>query len=109
MSGGIAYIYDPDNTLYERINSALVEYTEVSSKHDKEILKDLITKHYKYTNSKKAEFLLNDFDESVKYFKKIVPTTYQKMIDLIAHFESQGLSEEEAKVEAFNTAMKKGA
>ena len=109
MSGGIAYIYDPDNTLYERINSALVEYTEVSSKHDKEILKDMITKHYKYTNSKKAEFLLNDFDESVKYFKKIVPTTYQKMIDLIAHFESQGLSEEEAKVEAFNTAMKKGA
>jgi glutamate synthase (ferredoxin) len=28
------------------------------------------------------------------------------MMDLIAHFESQGLTEDEAKVEAFNTAMK---
>lgn len=109
MSGGIAYIYDPDNTLYEKLNSTLVEYSTVSTRHDTDTLRSMIEKHYQATNSVKAKEILDDFDEKVKHFKKIIPTDYQKMMDLIAHFESQGLSEDEAKVEAFNTAMKKGA
>ena len=106
MSGGIAYIYDPDNNLYEKLNSELVEYGEVTQKHDQDTLRELIENHYRYTGSEKAKFLLDDFDTNIKHFKKIVPTTYKKMMDLIVHFESQGLTEDEAKVEAFNTAMK---
>lgn len=101
MSGGIAYVYDPDNSLYARLNSELVKYSQVESKYDKAQLKDMIEKHYQHTQSDKAKMILDDFDEKVTEFKKIVPYDYQKMIDLIASYEKQGLSEEQAKIEAF--------
>jgi glutamate synthase (NADPH/NADH) large chain len=107
MSGGIAYVYDPDNQLYEKLNSELVKYSQVESKYDKAVLKEMIEKHYHYTQSQKAHMILESFDEKVIQFKKIVPYDYQKMIDLIASYEKQGLSEEQAKIEAFY-ASKKG-
>ena len=106
MSGGIAYVYDPDNTLYERLNSQLVKYSQIESKYDKAQLQEMIQKHYQYTLSPKAKMILDDFDKKVLEFKKIVPYDYQKMIDLIASYEKQGLSEEQAKIEAFYAARK---
>ena len=106
MSGGIAYVYDPDNRLYERLNSELVKYAQVTSKYDSAQLKNLIEKHYQLTSSHKAKEILEHFDDKVHQFKKIVPYDYQKMIDLIASYEQQGLDEEQAKIEAFYTAKK---
>ena len=106
MSGGIAYVYDPDNTLYERLNSQLVKYSQIESKYDKAQLQEMIQKHYQYTLSPKAKMILDDFDKKVLEFKKIVPYDYQKMIDLIASYEKQGLSEDQAKIEAFYAARK---
>ena len=107
MSGGIAYVYDPHNKLYEKLNSELVAYKQVTSKYDKESLHQMIEKHYQYTSSSRAKMILDDFEEKVLQFKKIVPYDYQKMIDLIASYEKQGLDEEQAKIEAFY-ASKKG-
>ena len=53
MSGGIAYVYDPDNTFYEHVNKELVEYKNVKSRYDEDQLKEMIQKHYQYTNSNK--------------------------------------------------------
>ena len=66
----------------------------------------MIQKHYQYTLSPKAKMILDDFDKKVLEFKKIVPYDYQKMIDLIASYEKQGLSEDQAKIEAFYAARK---
>ena len=93
MSGGIAYVYDPDNTFYEHVNKELVEYKNVKSRYDEDQLKEMIQKHYQYTNSNVA--------------KKVVPHDYKRMMSLISSFEQQGLTNEQAKVEAFN-AFKKG-
>ena len=49
---------------------------------------------------------VKNFDKKVLEFKKIVPYDYQKMIDLIASYEKQGLSEDQAKIEAFYAARK---
>lgn len=106
MSGGIAYVYDPHNRLYERLNSELVSYSQVTSKYDKAELRLMIQKHYENTNSDRAKMILDDFDEKVLQFKKIVPYDYQKMIDLIASYEKQGLDAEQAKIEAFYAAKK---
>ncbi len=106
MSGGIAYVYDPDNCLYERLNSELVKYVQVTSKYDSAQLCHLIEKHYQHTGSLKAKEILDDFENRVQQFKKIVPYDYQKMIDLIASYEKQGLDEENAKIEAFYAAKK---
>ena len=44
MSGGIAYVYDPNNRLYSRINKELVSYSSVTSKYDEEELRDRYSK-----------------------------------------------------------------
>ena len=48
-----------------------------------------------------------DFGNEVAHFKKVVPHDYKRMMSLISSFEQQGLTNEQAKVEAFN-AFKKG-
>ena len=108
MSGGIAYVYDPDNKLYSRLNESMVNYEIVSSKYDEEKLETLITNHYNYTGSLRAKEILTDFSSKVHKFKKIVPYDYKKMIDLMAYYEKQGLDPEKAQIEAFYQA-KKGA
>lgn len=107
MSGGHAYIYDPHNTFYSKINKSLVDYFPIHSKYDEEELKDLIEKHYKYTGSKVAKNILDDFEHHLTLFKKVIPFEYKAMMKSIADFKQQGLTDEQAKVEAFN-ALKKG-
>ncbi len=106
MSGGIAYVYDPENKLYENLNSELVRYTHVTLSSDVTQLKSMITKHCDATSSNRGQYILDHFDECLTQFKKIIPYNYQKMIDLIASFEAKGLSEEDAKIEAFNVVKK---
>ena len=106
MSGGIAYVYDPNNRLYARINKELVSYTTVTSKYDEEELRRIVQKHYDHTRSNVAKKILDNFGEQVSLFKKVVPHDYKHMIELIKYYEKQGLSSEQAKVEAFNEARK---
>ena len=108
MSGGISYVYDPQSCLYSHLNSEMVSYEEVESKYDQKQLFDLISKHYQYTSSSKAKMILDDFDNQVHLFKKIIPHDYKKMIDLMAYYEKLGLDSEQAQFEAFYQA-KKGA
>lgn len=106
MSGGIAYVYDPNNRLYARINKGMVSYTTVTSKYDEEELRRIVQKHYDYTKSAVAKKILDNFGEQVSLFKKVVPHDYKHMIELIKYYEKQGLSNEQAKVEAFNEARR---
>ena len=89
------------------INKELVEYKNVKSRYDEDQLKEMIQKHYQYTNSNVAKKILDDFGNEVAHFKKVVPHDYKRMMSLISSFEQQGLTNEQAKVEAFN-AFKKG-
>ncbi len=108
MSGGIAYVYDPDNRLYSRINKEMVSYSSVRSKYDEEQLRKLILEHYQHTNSAVAKKILADFGSQVMLFKKVVPADYWHMLELIKHYEKQGLTNDQAKVEAFNQVRKEG-
>ena len=47
---------------------------------DANILNDLITKHYAYTASKVAKFVLDDFDNQLKQFIKVFPKDYKKVV-----------------------------
>ncbi len=101
MSGGIAYVLDEDRTLYTRLNKALVTSTEVKEKYDIIELKGLIEKHYEATKSAKAKMILDNFDEYVPNFKKIIPNDYKVITSAIVALEEQGLSSEQAQIEAF--------
>ncbi|MDO4198064.1 MAG: glutamate synthase large subunit [Erysipelotrichaceae bacterium] len=104
MSGGIAYIYDPDNTLYTRLNTGLVEMSYVEEKADREHILYMLENHVKYTGSKKGKKILDHFDKEIDNFKVIVPLEFKKMLELIKFYESKGMSTESAELEAFNQA-----
>lgn len=101
MSGGIAYIYDPNHDLYTRLNKQLVNTYEVSGKADIEVLSHLLKNHYKYTNSDIAKKILSDLDSELSNFKKIVPKDYEKITTLIQDLKSKGYHDDEASLMAF--------
>ncbi|MFH1768906.1 MAG: glutamate synthase large subunit [Candidatus Omnitrophota bacterium] len=80
MSGGIAYVYDKERELKPRCNMNMVILEDLDSA-DTTILFDLVEKHYHHTESDLAKRLLDDFPESLKYFIKVIPIEYKKIIE----------------------------
>ena len=106
MSGGIAYVLDEDTTLYRKLNKQLVSMEPVTDKYDVLELKQIITEHVAYTNSKKGKEVLDNFGEYLPKFKRIIPHDYKKMLNTIVQMEEKGLSSEQAQIEAFYAATK---
>ena len=106
MSGGVAYVLDDDTTLYKRVNKQLVSLEPVTNKYDVLELKQMITEHVAYTNSKKGKEVLDNFGEYLPKFKKIMPHDYKKILNMIVQMEEKGLSSEQAQIEAFYAATK---
>ncbi|MBK5253874.1 MAG: glutamate synthase large subunit [Peptostreptococcaceae bacterium] len=101
MSGGIAYVLDENNSLYTKLNKNMISFSSVTAKHDVTELKGLIKEHVLRTASTKGEMILDNFEEYLPSFKKIIPDDYDKMLKAISNLESKGLSFEESQIEAF--------
>lgn len=101
MSGGIAYVLDPNHSLYKRVNKEQVSIDEVSEKHHINELRDLITRHVKATGSPKGKHILADFDAFIPRFKLIIPHDYRRILKLQAQMEKKGMTKEQAQIEAF--------
>ncbi|WP_050624053.1 glutamate synthase large subunit [Clostridium phoceensis] len=106
MSGGIAYVWDEDRDLYLRLNKALVTVDPVTERQDIQEIRTMLTEHVEATGSPKAREILDHLEEKAACFKKILPRDYDRMLRTIAEFEAQGLSHEQAEVEAFSTSTK---
>ena len=107
MSGGIAYVLDEENKLYRNLNKEMVLMEKLESKSDREELKRMLEKHVMYTGSSKAKAILDDLEAYLPKFKKIIPADYKKMIGLTAEYMEQGMSNEEAQIEAFYVSLGK--
>ena len=101
MSGGIAYVFDSDHSLYRRLNKDMVTMNAVTEKYDIEELLSILRDYESETGSKRAAEILADFGTYLPFFKKIVPNDYQRMLTVISRFEEQGISHENAELEAF--------
>lgn len=106
MSGGVAYVLDMNNDLYITINKQMVNVEHVSSKYDILELKEMIKEHVAYTNSDKGKEILDNFEDFLPKFKKIIPYDYEKMMTTILQMEEKGLSSEQAQIEAFYAIQK---
>jgi len=73
MTGGVAYVLDEN--IEHKINKDYVKLSYLTKK-DKERVKTLLEKHYKYTNSKKAKRLLKNFEDTVKILRKVTSIKY---------------------------------
>jgi len=93
MSGGVAYIYDPEGTFSQSCNPSMVTLEKVAkenvqpkgAKHlnlsDETILKQLIVNHHKYTDSSIAIDILNNWDTAIGNFVKVMPIEYKRALN----------------------------
>ena len=107
MSGGVAYVLDLNSDLYKNVNKQMVNIERVTSKFEINELKEMIEEHVAYTNSESGKEILDHFTDYLPKFKKIIPIDYEKMLSTIVQMEEQGMSSEQARIEAFY-AIKEG-
>ncbi|MEW4449526.1 glutamate synthase large subunit [Qipengyuania sp. JC766] len=108
MSGGVAYVYDPKGTFHQRCNLAQVELERIGAgpdeedgtgrpqqraasvgntgmgdmlRHDAERLRILIERHKLHTGSQRAADLLDDWDNALTKFVKVMPTDYRRALE----------------------------
>eukprot|EP00644_Phytophthora_capsici_P010510 jgi/Phyca11/507823/fgenesh2_kg.PHYCAscaffold_30_\ len=83
MSGGIAYVFDEDNTFQKKCNMGMVgvgPLTETASDAEIQEVKTLIAKHLERTKSPKAQELLDNWDASVHKFLRVMPSDYEHVL-----------------------------
>ncbi len=79
MSGGIAYIYDVKGKFPQNCNREMVDLDPVGEE-DVQELQDMISRHYAYTGSTVAKFVLDDFENQLKNFVKVFPKDYKRVL-----------------------------
>jgi len=115
MSGGVAYVYDPDQRFLALCNLAMVDVLPISAqrdeedgagrpqqrslgvddygmgdmlRHDAERLRVLLERHHLHTGSKRARALLDDWDTALGHFVKVMPRDYARAL---RQFEAERL------------------
>jgi len=81
MSGGIAYILDENQLFDTRCNLEMVDIEIVSNSEDNAFLYGIIKKHVEYTGSKYAARILQDWDEMLPLFVKVMPVDYRRALE----------------------------
>src|SRR5207253_9868908 len=89
MSGGIAYVYD-DNRMFPKLaNLEMVELETPDKFEDRETIRRLLENHYRYTGSSKAKAILDDWEKELRWFVKVMPTDYRRVLEHQAEIEAR--------------------
>ncbi|ELY94290.1 glutamate synthase [Natrialba chahannaoensis JCM 10990] len=80
MSGGVAYVYDPDSEFERKANTGMVSLHDDLEDEDEEMLRRLVENHVAYTGSERGSELLEDWACALDAFVKIMPNAYHKAI-----------------------------
>jgi len=80
MSGGVAYVYDPEHTFDYFCNMDMVEINLVEDTVSRKELLELIRQHYIHTGSALAGRMLDDWQSYVEDFVQVVPIEYKRVL-----------------------------
>ncbi|MCB0512646.1 MAG: glutamate synthase subunit alpha, partial [Bacteroidetes bacterium] len=80
MSGGVAYVYDIEDTFPKNVNKEMVEL-ETLDTEDLALLQHYIKRHLDYTQSEIAKNIIDNWDVTSKHFVKVMPTDYKKVLE----------------------------
>ncbi len=79
MSGGIAWVWDPDENLEEACNLEMVSLEAVSDGYEQE-LRELIASHARWTGSTVAQRLLDSWPQALAQFRQVMPDDYRRVL-----------------------------
>ena len=96
MSGGIAYLLDPDPRW---INTEMVDLEPLIGE-DGDFLRELVSRHEAETGSTVAAGLLADWDAALARFGRVMPRDYKRVVTAAAQAERDGVDVSEAVMAA---------
>ena len=107
MSGGVGFVYDPDEVLADNLNAEMVELEalEDSESEDAVWLRGMIQEHVDATDSAVGQRILagwNGSESEMRHFKKVMPRDYKRVLEAIAEAEQTGANVDEAIMAAAN-------
>jgi glutamate synthase (ferredoxin) len=109
MSGGVAYILDESGEGgaagggFERVcNKEMVQLFPLSDPVEAAAIRRLLERHVQYTDSSRAQALLDDWQTTAGRFIRVVPNDYRRVVDAQARMRERGLSQDEAEMAAFD-------
>ena len=94
MSGGIAYVYDPNEEFSGNVNYDMVDLEAVLGE-DSEWLRATIERHGALTGSAVAERILGAWTIEASHFRKVMPRDYKSVLAVLASAKAEGLTEEQ--------------
>ena len=95
MSGGIAYVHDPESRLPDHLNAEMVELEELDD-DDLDWLHHALTKHVDATDSAPGKRILAHWGRERQQFVKVMPRDYKRVLEAIAEAEQNGTDVDEA-------------
>jgi glutamate synthase (ferredoxin) len=101
MSGGIAYVLDEDGTFPGRCNLNMVLLEKVEDAAEVGEVKILIQQHFDYTRSSVAGRVLENWNDMLPRFVRVIPKDYKRMLAAIDQARKAGFSGDEAIIAAF--------
>ncbi len=102
MSGGIAYVWDKEGLLQKNCNRGMVDLFPVKEQKDVLELKDLIEKHFKYTQSSVAQGILKNWQEGLNQFVKVYPRDYRRVLEEAENIVSHKTQDTSHKLQVVN-------
>jgi glutamate synthase (ferredoxin) len=91
MSGGIAYVLDEAGVFPNCCNKEMVELQPLVNEEDVDEVKDLISRHQRYTGSKVAERVLIQWEKLQPKFWKVMPTDYERALKAMKRAAIEGI------------------
>ncbi|HWN15862.1 MAG TPA: glutamate synthase-related protein, partial [Candidatus Dormibacteraeota bacterium] len=96
MSGGLAFVLDETGDFKARCNLGMVDLEPLVDTEDVELVKDLLARHIRYTQSPVAARLLVDWKRSQARFVKVIPQDFKRVMAAIKKAQETGMSADEA-------------
>ena len=84
MSGGVAYVHDPDGKFLVNCNLGIVELEKMTDEADVQELKTLVENHHRLTGSAVAKNILDHWKKSLAQFHKVMPVDYKRALKELA-------------------------
>jgi len=101
MSGGVAYVLDERGDFAQNANKEMVDLGPLEEPEEIAAVKAMIEKHMNYAQSSRAKYVLDNWQQLVKRFVRVMPRDYNRMLGCIKRAHEQGLTGDEAIMVAF--------
>jgi glutamate synthase domain-containing protein 3 len=106
MSGGVAYVLDVSKDFLVKCNQEQVYLDAIIDETERNTVYQMIEKHVHYTNSPYGKRVLDNWEEMIGKFVRVIPKDYLEMQERMKHLKASGLSEHKAALVAFEESKR---